>query len=240
MLRSKLASTLALPALGLAVAQAVDAQEVASPYRFIEHKQNLGPIVSYLFTDRGTAKLGPKSGLAYGLQYSIQLSGPIRLSAYGAYFPTQRDVIDPKAEDEEARVLGSEDLDLVLLGGRLQLNLPGARTWNRLAPFVLAGLGVAMDPVGDIGCTATSERPHCLLAPTDRFKFGTAFIGQLGVGTIWLPGQRIGVRLSAVNTIWRVPAPLGFSDVDVTLDPRPPSTDWTNNIHVTLGLSYWF
>lgn len=240
MLRSKLSSTLALLAVGLAGAKAASAQQISSPYRFIEHKQNLGPIVSYLFTDRGTANMGPKSGIAYGLHYSIQLSGPIQLSAYGAYFATERDVIDPKAEDEGSRVKGVENVNLLLVAGRLQLNLTGARTWNRLAPFVIAGLGVAFDLTGDIGCAITTERPQCEVPPTDRFTFGSAFMGQLGVGTIWLPRQRIGIRLTAVNTIWRLAAPLGFLDPDVTLDPRPPDTDWTNNIHVTFGLSYWF
>ncbi len=240
MLRSKLSSTLAALAVGLTVAKAAGAQQISSPYRFIEHSQNLGPIVSYLFTDRGSANLGPKSGLAYGLHYSIQLTGPIQMSAYGAYFSTERDVIDPKAEDEAARVLGTEDVSLLLVAGRLQLNLTGARTWNRLAPFVLAGLGVAFDLTGDIGCAVTTERPQCELPPTERYKFGSAFAGQLGVGTLWLPRQRIGIRLTAVNTIWRLSAPLGFSDPDVTLDPTPPDTDWTNNIHVTLGLFYSF
>ncbi len=63
---------------------------------------------------------------------------------------------------------------------------------------------------------------------------------QLGVGTAWLATRQLGFRLEFVNTIWRLDTPPGYYDPVVTIDPVPPSSDWTNNFQLGLTLSYWF
>jgi len=216
------------------------AQRVSSPYRFVDAKQDLGPFVGWMWTGRGSADLGPKSGLLYGLRYSIRLSDPLGIGVVGAYFPTERDVIDPSTESPDPAVVGSEDVDLLLIAGRLRLNITGARTWHNLAPYVYLGLGLVVDLSGDAGCTLNSTRPDCQLFPREQFDFGNSFMGQFGLGTAWLPSSRLGVRLAVHDNIWRLDTPDGFFDPEVQLDPVPPESDWTNNVQLTLALTFWF
>ena len=71
------------------------AQQISSPYEFIERKRDIGPIGGYIFADRGAANVGPSSGPYFGLQGTFSVSNPLKLSAFVAYFPGERDVIDP-------------------------------------------------------------------------------------------------------------------------------------------------
>jgi hypothetical protein len=65
-------------------------------------------------------------------------------------------------------------------------------------------------------------------------------MGQVGLGTAWLLSERIGLRFTVHDNIWRIKSPPGFQDADVTLRVVPSETEWVNNIMVGAGLSYWF
>lgn len=214
-------------------------QTVPSPYEFVEPSQDLGAFVAYLSTNRGTVDLGPKSAALFGLQYAIRLNDPMQLGAFVAYMPGERDVIDPRAEGGP-RVIGTQDLTLLLLAGRLQLNLTGVRTWNNLMPYLLVGIGIAIDASADPSCALNPDVAHCRLEPRDRFDFGNSFLGQLGLGAAWLPTERFGLRLTVHDNIWRLKAPSGFLDPELALDPVPSDTEWLNNFQFSAGLSLWF
>jgi hypothetical protein len=209
------------------------AQEIPSPYRFIEYGQDLGTFASRIGTDRGTMNLGPEGGLAFGLQYSFRINDPMALSARATYFATERAIVDTftTADGElTTRSEGSAPLDLLLVTARLQLTLTGARTWHGIAPHVFVGAGLAV---------ATSEADEPVTVGVDnRYSFGHAFMGQLGFGaSIFLAG-RWSLRLSVLDDLWQIDAPRGLQDVNLT--PTAPDREWTHNLEISAGLHHHF
>ena len=225
-------------ALAVLAADSASAQHISSPYRFVERGQDLGPFVGWVATDRGFADMGPKSSLIYGLQYTLRITNPLNLSVFGAYWPAERDVIDPSTESGEPVVVGVEEMEIVALAGRLQLNLTGSRTWHNLTPYIFGGLGLAVELTGDPGCVLNSTRADCRILPRERFDFGNKVMGQAGVGAAWLPDGRIGFRLSIQNNIWRLKTPEGYTDPGALADA--PEDEWTNNFQFTLATTFWF
>jgi hypothetical protein len=217
-------------------------QQVSSPYSFLDKKKDLGLFVGYVFADPGTAGLGSKDGPMAGAQFTLRVSDPLNIGVFVSYFPSTRDVIDPRAESEDERIIGKSDLDLLQLAGRLQLHLTGSRKWNNFVPILYGGVGIIFDVSPSYSCLATviDRDPNCSLLPRDRFSFGTSLLGQIGIAVSWIPRQRLGLRFTADDSIWRLESPDGFYDETSTLDPVPPFKDWTNNIQFTLGLYFWF
>jgi hypothetical protein len=216
------------------------AQNITSPYAFLDKKKDIGIFVGYIFADQGAAGLGSKDGPLAGVQFNLQVSEPINLGFSAAYFPSNRDVIDPSAESEADRILGEADFNMLMLLGRLQLHLTGSRKWHNLVPIVYGGAGLALDVTSSPSCFSDFSQPDCQLSSRERFDFGSSFIGQIGLALAWIPGQRLGLRFSADDSIWRLSTPDGFYDETSTLDPVPSSKDWTNNIQLTLGLYFRF
>lgn len=227
-------------ACALLVPGLASAQRISSPYSFVDHRQDLAIVSGYVFGDQGVSGLGIEGGPTYGIQWAIRLSDPLQISAYGGYIDSERDVINPRAEGG-AVTIGTWSQDLLLLSGRLHLNLTGARTWHNLTPYVFGGVGLAIDVTGEPGnCLTAIDDIRCNVAPQDRYNFSRAFLGQFGVGTVWLPTKRIGFRLSIHDNLWRISTPEGWFDSDLELEVVPPDADWTNNWQVTATLGFWY
>ncbi len=220
-------------------AEDLGAQAISSPYRFVERKTDLGPYAAWLLSDRASSDLGPKSGRVYGLQFARRISDPIQISLFGGYFDSERDVIDP-SPDSPAEVIGTVDQNIVLLALRLQFNLTGARTWHNLIPYLLGGIGLAIDASSQPSCLVVSTNLECQLDTDAVFDFGTHFMGQFGLGSIWLLSERLGFRGTIHNNLWRLTTPPAFLDPERNQDPAPREQEWTNNIQISLGVSYWF
>lgn len=214
-------------------------QTISSPYRFVEPKMDLGPFAGWIITDPGSRDLGPQSGPVYGLQFAIRVSDPIQLSAFGGYFNSERNVWDPNP-DSPPTFLGIVNQDIVLLSGRIQFNLTGARTWNNLIPYVFGGLGVAMDATSAPICVLERQNIECDLRVDERFDFGNPFMGQIGIGLVWLPTQRIGFRATFNDNLWQLSTPIAWLNPEQTLIPAPRAEEWTNNFQFALSISYWF
>jgi hypothetical protein len=200
------------------------AQQLSSPYRFIEPKQDLGITFSYIWADPGKAGIGPKAGPAIGIRYTRRVSRPLSLTPQVVFFRTERDVRDPSLEEGQegdgngSAFLGTTGLNILLVAGRINLNLTGTRTWHDLVPYFLGGIGVAIEVSGNTSCPSTA--PDCQIRARERFDFGTSFLMQLGLGTVWLPRQRLSLRLEALDNIWRITTPVGYYDPGVTRFPR--------------------
>ncbi len=215
------------------------AQQISSPYRFLEQKQDLGLFFGYVKGDPGGADLGPDGGPTYGLQYSTRLSDPIGIGAYFAYLDSERDVVNPRGENG-AESIGRTSQDLVLITGRLMFSLTGARTWHKIVPYLLGGIGIAIDVTGNPSCVLDRSDIECQIFPEDRYNFDKSFLAQFGAGFVWLPTQRFGLRFTFHDNFWRISAPDGFFDPEAMLDPVPPDAEWTNNLQLTAGLQWWF
>ncbi|NIN73003.1 MAG: hypothetical protein GTO46_13960 [Gemmatimonadetes bacterium] len=239
------ATLLVVLAVGLAWPCGLQAQRVPSPYRFIEPKQDLGLSFSYIWANAGKAGIGPKAGPAVGLRYTRRISRPLSLTPEVFFFRSERDVIDPSLEEGQedqgngSAFIGTQGLDILLVAGRFNLNLTGTRTWHSLAPYLFSGLGIAME-IGGASTCPESPAPDCQIELRERFDFGTSLLLQLGLGTVWIPRQRLSLRIEGLNRIWRIKTPPGYVDPGVTIFPIPQATDWTNNWELALTLSYWF
>jgi hypothetical protein len=233
-------------AVGLTWPCGLHAQQLSSPYRFIEPKQDLGITFSYIWADPGKAGIGPKAGPAIGIRYTRRVSRPLSLTPQIVFFRSERDIRDPSLEEGQeddgsgSLLLGTAGLDILLVAGRINLNLTGTRTWHDLVPYFLGGIGIAIEVSGATRCRTESTTPDCQISAPERFEFGTSFLMQFGLGTVWLPRQRLSLRLEALDNVWRITTPPGYYFPGVTRFPIPPSSDWTNNWELGLTLSYWF
>jgi hypothetical protein len=211
--------------------RSIDAQTIPSPYRFFETRQEAGPFGGWIAPGTGRFGYGPGPGPMLGARYAIDFPGPLSLEGVVSWIPTTRDVIDPRRAEGQGKI-GEADSYLLGADARLKLSLTGPRTWHGLNPFVLAGIGLMWDLAGS---TAVEEQ----LETTDRFQFGTAFVGQLGGGLRYFLNDHWIVRSDALLHIWKLDAPDGFRDVsrgfgDVGL------SEWVNASSISLGVAYRF
>lgn len=221
---STLAGFLALAATG------ASAQEVPSSYEFIDETQHANVFVGLVETDRGTLELGPESGIAYGGRYGIRLSGPFVIEGQVALFPTSRAVQDTviSATDTTVVATGAEaDMTLGIVSAALRFDITGARTWNRLLPFALLGVGAAFTLTDEDGVDSD-------VASDVRYEFGTRLLGELGLGAEWFATDRLALRLDARNMLWRIDAPLGMQLLDA------PNAEWVQNFLLSAGVSFRF
>lgn len=220
---SIVAGFLALSATGAA------AQDIGSPYRFVDESQHANVFVGMIAADPGTLELGPESAMAYGARYGIRLSGPFVVEAQAALFPTSRAVQDTTitAADTTLQSIGDADLTLGLASAALRFDITGPRTWHRLMPFALLGVGAAFTISSEDGVDADVE-------PDVRHEFGTRLLGELGVGVEWFAADQLALRLDARNLLWRIDAPVGLQQLDA------PNEEWVQNFLLSAGVSFRF
>jgi outer membrane protein with beta-barrel domain len=223
--------SLLVAVIGLAVVgEAARGQSITSPYRFVDQSQSAGVFGGYFTTSTGFLDLGPNSGPVFGLRYGIRLSGPFTVEADAGYFPTTRTVLDTALA--EIRRVGEVDMNLAVVNAALRFNLTGPRTWHLLQPFLVAGVGAAIDLSG----TSAFEEEN--VESDVRFDFGTSFAGQIGGGIEWYPTDRFTLRLDARNLLWKVETPLIF--LGGAFGEGIETDEWLHNGFFTLGISIRF
>jgi len=230
--------TLHLPTLfgllliGLALASPVRSQTIPSPYAFVDTRHEATVFAGMTATDRGTLRLGPGGGPLIGIRYAFEITGPLAVEILGSYMNSDREVYDPRSETQPPQLLGTLTQHVILLEGRIRLNLTGARTWYRLAPYLHAGGGVA---TGATQRFAAEED----FGPGQRFTFGPSATLSVGGGTRWIPLDRIGVRLEGGVNLWKVGTPPAFKAREELIGAVPDS-EWPRWATAVLGISYRF
>lgn len=209
----------------------LEAQTIPSPYRYVEPRQEAGGFVGHADMDRGRFGLGPEPGLLIGARYGIRVSGAFAIEGVVSFLPTSRDVLDPRRVEGD-RVIGSTDASILSADARLRFSLTGQRTWNGLAPHLVAGGGFATDIAGDPEIEGDDREP------TQRFDFGTPLTGILGGGLRWIPSDRFLIRGDAVLNLWKLDIPDGFR----TLDPEAlaPQDEWVSGLSFSVGAAFIF
>lgn len=212
------------------------AQQIQSPYRFVEKKQSVSAFAGVHFSDTGALDLGPEGGTAFGARYTIQVGGAFAVEADLSLLPTSRNVFTtdtipaPDGGEEVApeRIFVAET-DMLLLNAQagLRFNLTGPRTYRGLQPYLLFGGGVVVDLEG----TADVEED---IPTTAVFDFGTSFAGQFGAGIEWFAQDRLAARLDIRDILWKIETPQAF------LGPRIPADEWVQSPVVSLGVSVYF
>lgn len=226
-----LAGTLAAP---------VGAQQITSPYDFVETAQGIRFFGGYVLTDRGTIDIGPGSGPVIGAGYNIRISGPFEFDAQASFLPTSRRVFDitptdsaTLREDPKAGLveLGTADLSLLLIDATLRFDITGPRTWHRLQPYALIGAGGAFRVASDNAVEAN--------LPTDvdlRVRFRNGFTGHVGAGVEWHASRRFTLRADARDVLWKIHVPSGFFQTGRIIDDE----QWVQTAHLNLGIVWRF
>jgi hypothetical protein len=224
----KLATLVALGS-GPFLPRTVEGQTISSPYRFIQGRHDVGMMVGFLGENRGTHGIAPGGGPMLGARYAIELSGPFAAELSGYFVPTDRMVFTPQ-NDVGLVPFGEASLVVAAIDARIRFTVTGDRTWRGLAPFVTAGGGIA----GSFGNLSSFDRE---LIPANRVDFGPSMLFLGGLGTRWIPGDRITFRAEATYHFWRQGTPPGWVTVEEELDGEL-GEEWLAIPGVVLGLSY--
>jgi hypothetical protein len=78
-----------------------------------------------------------------------------------------------------------------------------------------------------------------LLLADDRFKFGTSFVGILGGGLRWFPGERFLIRGDFTLSIWQLKTPRGYSDPERAFR-GVDEKEWVGSSSFTVGIGFRF
>lgn len=218
-------------ALLCSAARPLAGQSIPSPYRFWETRQEAGPFAGWIAPGAGRFGYGPAAGPMVGVRYGLDFPGPISVEGVVNWIPTTRGVVDPRRQEGQ-RVIGSADANLLGADLRLKLSITGQRTWHGLNPFALAGLGLMWD-------LAPASPDEADLEATDKFQFGTAFVGQLGGGLRVFFTDHWIARTDALLHVWKLDAPAGFRDSARGFANIGPS-EWVNASSISLGVGYRF
>jgi hypothetical protein len=114
-----------------------------------------------------------------------------------------------------------------IVSADLRFDITGPRTWHRLMPFALLGLGAAFT-------LSEEDDADADLDPNVRYDYGTRLVGELGLGTEWFPTDRVTLRLDARNMLWKIEAPTAMRTVDGPID------EWVQNFLLSAGVSFRF
>jgi hypothetical protein len=223
-----------LGAAALAAPVAADAQQIRSPYEFVETAQSLGVQFGYAAANTGALDLGPRSGPLATARYVIRLQGPMAVEAEAGFLRAERGVynlvqdtlLEPPTRIER---VGEADVTLLLLKGGLRMHLTGQRTYHNLLPYLVVGGGAVIDLAGR---GAADE----LVTPEARYRFGTSFAGELGAGVDWFLSRQLSLRGDVRNLFWRLDTP----DAYLLRDATTTHQQWVRNLTLTAGAAWHF
>jgi hypothetical protein len=172
----------------------------SSPYRDIPKGHTFTPFAAYFAGDGGRFGVAPHDGQLYGFRYDIRTGSTIQMGLLLGHGQMQRVILDSLV-GVGAPIPGTVDQSTTFVEADLQLNLTGGKTWNRLAPFIGAGLGLAW--AEDI--------------PADRsaFELGTRFYFAPHAGLRLFVTDRLHLRGDARVLFWKLNYP-GSSEWDTS------------------------
>lgn len=223
------AAALFTTAPALAGAQDVGYLPDQSPYQDLGYRQELTFFAGYYSASGDPAGVGPTSAPMIGARYEIRLGGPAQFYASLAGSRTDRTVLDPTKGPDD-RVLGVQDVNLLMADLGISANLTGQKSWHGLVPNVAAGLGVASD--------LTGKDPG-------GFRLGTPFALSFGGGLKWVSSGPVALRADVTDHLFQVRYPDSYYVVPATGVPAireaaAKQNVWTHNVALTLGVVYQF
>lgn len=221
----------AVLALALLAPPALRAQEIPSPYRFIEDGMEASVFTGWFDAATGRFELGPQPAALFGARWGIEVSGPLAFEVAASYLPTTRNIVNP-ALGEGDRIIDEADAALAFVDAALRFAFTGRRTWNRINPYALIGGGVIFDVAG-------GQQEDQKLEEDDTFSFGTGFNGIFGGGARIFVTDRIAVRTDATLNLYKVDIPNGFRDPERGFE-NVPEDEWVSTPRFTVGLAWLF
>jgi hypothetical protein len=200
----------------------------SSPYRDLEHKQEITWLFGYMKARHDPAGIAPRSAAVTGARYEINLAGPLGFSADLTRSFSERTVLDP-AMPLATRNQGTQSTPVYAADVALALDLTGRKSWNHLVPQLRGGLGVVTSRAKD---------------DSSGYSFGTPFAFTFGGGLKFVPGGRLQLRMDVTDRVFKLTYPdsyfrLASDNTSVLVDPTPRSF-YTHHTALTVGVSYLF
>ena len=207
----------------------------SSPYRDIRKGHTITALAGYFGGNGGRFNIGPHKGSVFGGRYDIRTGGTIQLGLGIARGSLDRFIVDPFVALANRRS-GPVKQSVTFAELDLQLNLTGGKSWNRIAPFVSAGAGLAI----------AGDTP----ADTSQYEFGRKFYFAPAIGTRVFLAERLHLRAEARLTFWKLNYPTTFQQepAEEPGTPEDPNavipgdnlTEWTTSPWFQVGVGYAF
>jgi hypothetical protein len=207
----------------------------SSPFRDIRKGHSFTVSGGYFFGDGGDLNIGPHKGTVFGGRYDIRTGSTIQLGLGVARGGLERFIVNPFVLLVNRRT-GPVKQSVTFAELNLQFNVTGGKSWNRIAPFVAAGGGLAF----------ASGTP----ADTSRYDFGRKFYFVPSIGVRVFLSDRLHLRGEARAVFWKLNYPTTFQE-----EPREePGTEenpnavipgnklseWTTSPWLQVGIAYSF
>ena len=200
----------------------------SSPYRDLEHKQEITWLFGYMRARHDPAGVAPASAAMTGVRYELNLVGPLALSADLTHSFSDRTVLDP-SKPRATRVVGTQTTPVYAADVALALDLTGRKSWHNLVPQLRGGLGVVTSRAKD---------------DSSGFSFGTPFAFTFGAGLKFVPGGRFQLRADVTDRVFKLSYPDSYyrnaSDNTSVLTESTPRSFYTHHAALTVGVSYLF
>jgi hypothetical protein len=202
-----------------------------SPYRDIPKGHAITPFGALFGGTGGRFAIAPHDGTVFGLRYDIRTGSALQVGLLVGQGDLERMIVDPFVRVAE-RVSGPVDQTVTFVEADLQLNLTGGKTWNRLAPFVAAGVGIAF--------------PGETAADTSGFELGRKIFFAPHAGFRFFLTDRIHLRTEARVLFWKLNYPASFTrepPEEPGASPVIPDDDvseWTTSSWLQAGLGFSF
>jgi hypothetical protein len=222
--------TLALTSPALVLAQ-VGHPPGRSPYRDIPKGHAVTPYGALFGGSGGKFGIAPHDGPVYGVRYDIRTGSALQMGLLFGRGELERLIVDPFVALDQ-RVTGPVDQSVTFLEADLQLNLTGGKTWNRLAPFVAAGVGLTF--------------PGETAADTSGFELGRKLYFAPHAGVRFFITDRIHLRTDARVIFWKLSYPVTFTREPPDQPGTPPVIDddilseWATSSWLQAGLGISF
>ena len=206
-----------------------------SPFRDIRKGHTLAALGGYFGGSGGQFNIGPHKGAVYGGRYDIRTGSTVQIGLGFAHGSVDRFIVDPFVRLVN-RISGPVKQSVTLADIVLQLNVTGGKSWNRLAPFVAAGVGLAL----------AGDTP----ADTSRYDFGRKIYLAPSLGTRFFLSDRLHIRAEARAVFWKLTYPTTFQAEPVEEPGTPDNpnavipganlSEWTASPWLQIGVGYAF
>ena len=206
-----------------------------SPYRDIYKGHSITGFGGYIGGSGGRFAIAPNKGAVYGIRYDIRTAGALQFGLELGQADLERYIVDPFVELAN-RLSGPVQQRVSFAEIDLQLNLTGGKTWNRLAPFLGLGAGLALAGNTD--------------ADTSGFDFGNKIYFVPHAGLRFFVTPRVHLRADARLAFWKLKYPTSFTE-EPPLEPGTEDdpnavipdgrvSEWTGVPWLQVGLGYSF
>ncbi len=193
----------------------------ASPFRDIRKGHTLTALGGYFGGSGGRFNIGPHKGTLFGGRYDIRTGSTIQIGLGLSHGSLDRFIVDPFVRLANRRS-GPVRQSASFADITLQLNVTGGKSWNRMAPFLSAGVGLAL----------AGDTP----ADTSSYDFGRKFYLAPSAGLRFFISDRLHLRTEARATFWKLNYPATFQAEPVE---EPGTVEEPNAVIEGNNLSQW-